>query len=71
MPNLPPLDKTNRDAFTAAYQYMQKHSPPEPTETYWNAAADDMNAIAAQHGGNPFVVDLLVAVYGELERSTT
>lgn len=65
-----PKNPTINAHFKAAYEYYFKYFPPKNTEKFWNSAAAEMNTIAAAHNNHPFVIDLLVAVYADIERSS-
>ena len=40
-------------------------------EVFWAATARKMTELSQKYVGDPFVSELLVAVYGELERQAT
>jgi len=57
-----------RAFYRMACNFHEKYNPPRADDAYWSAAADEMNAIAVQHDNNPFLMDMLIAVFSELER---
>ena len=69
--DLPPLDTARRDMFADVYRFRQKYSDPEPTEEFWDACANEMSEICLRHNNHPLIVDLLIAVYGDIERVMT
>ena len=57
---------------TVDAEYWRTHRPgedaaPDIEAEYWNKAAEDISAASAG-GKDPFLMDLLIAVYAELER---
>lgn len=57
-----------RAAFRTAFNYLDSHKNPQMTEEYWRQAADDMMRTYQHSGEDPFLADLLSAVYTELTR---
>lgn len=61
-----------RAAYRAVCDFHERHNPPRIDNDsgleYWEAAADDMTAVAKAFHDDPFVIEMLVAVYSELER---
>ena len=57
-----------RAFYRLACNFHEKYNPPRADDAYWSAVADEMNAIAVQHDNNPFLIDMLIAVFSELER---
>ena len=54
-------------------EYWKSHEPgsdpPPPEElAYWERAAQDVGQTSAAGGNDPFLMDLLMAVYNEMER---
>jgi len=55
--------------YAAARAYHGRHNPPGLEDAdYWRRATDEMGIVARGFGNDPFLVGLLMAVYGELER---
>lgn len=61
-----------RAMYRAACNYHEKYTPPVVGEdnglTYWAAAAEEIGTISKAFNNDPFMIDLLSAVYSELER---
>lgn len=55
-------------AYRAAFEYQKRWMPCPSDLEEWEAAAREVAAIANQGGNDPFLKDLLIAVYSELER---
>lgn len=55
-------------AYRAAFDYQKRWMPCPSDLEEWEAAAREAAAIANQGGNDPFLIDLLIAVYAELER---
>lgn len=54
--------------YRAAFDFHAHWKPCPKDQDAWIAAAQEMNALGMQGGNNPFLRDLLCAVYSELER---
>lgn len=68
----PAQDKQRaKAAFRAAFNYLDKYSGREMTVDDWLRADEEMNRIYSQGGEDPFLGDLLMAVYEELGRRAT
>lgn len=61
-----------RAMYAALFRFHERHNPPTIGEDngdgYWIATTDDMQATAKQFNDDPFMVNLLCAVFEELER---
>lgn len=57
-----------RKIFRAAFNFLTEHSPAGSDEAYWCRTADDLGRVCAELGNDPLALDLLAAVYCELER---
>lgn len=57
-----------RIAYRIAYDFHEQHQPASMTPQYWDATAADLSATAERHRNDPFLLDLLAAVYDQLER---
>ena len=67
------LDGSNyRAAYRAVCDFHERHNPPRLDDDnglkYWEETTDDMQAVCNAFNNDPFVIDMLVAVFGELER---
>ena len=51
-----------------AFDYMARWQPCPENPDAWCAAAKDIAEVSAKGGNHPFLMDLLIAVYTELER---
>lgn len=57
-----------RRIYRALFDFHERHNPPRAEAEYWAAVCADMEQTAAVGGDDPFLMDLLVAVFAELER---
>lgn len=57
-----------RSAYRLAFDFHAKYAPFPPTGDVWQAAAADLGKASAAGGNNPFLNELLIAVYNEMER---
>ena len=60
--------KRIKAAFRAAYTYYENMGKPNLTPEYWIRAAESMQDIYHQGGGDPLLADMLKACYADLER---
>ena len=58
-----------KTAFRAAFDFMARWQPFPSNPEAWADAARDLGNAADECGNNPFMNDLLLAVYSELERN--
>lgn len=56
------------EAFRAAFEFHRRWLPCPRTPEGWAEAAAEMGRICVEAGNDPFLMDLLVAVYSDLER---
>ena len=54
--------------YRIAHDFHKRHAPPTLEAGYWDQTAEDMTAIANVNNNDPFLIDLLTAIYEELER---
>ena len=54
--------------YRIAHDFHKRHAPPTLEAGYWDQTAEDMTAIANANNNDPFLIDLLTAIYEELER---
>lgn len=54
--------------YCAVFDFHKRHNPPKPEEAYWAEVVDDMQTVTRRFNGDPFVQELLAAIYEELER---
>ena len=59
--------KLHREAFRAAFNFLEAFYPPRDDLDYWMKAAEESGRVAAEHYGNPLIVPLMVAMYDYLE----
>lgn len=59
-----------RRIYRALFDFHERHNPPraEAEGEYWAAVCDDMTQLCQTFDNDPFMIDLAVAVFGELER---
>ena len=59
-----------RRIYRALFDFHERHNPPrtEAEGEYWAAVCDDMTQLCQTFDNDPFLIDLAVAVFGELER---
>lgn len=55
-------------AFRLSFNFLQQHTPAQHSADYWVQTTQDAAAITAQRPGDHLLMDLLLAVYSELER---
>lgn len=55
--------------YRIVFDFHAKYNPFPATPTAWETAADEVNIISNAHGNNPFLMDMLCAVWEELERA--
>jgi len=71
-PKRPPLKSLGgrdyRAMYRAACNFHERHHPAQLTADYWEAAAEDMTKTSNEFDNDPFLMELLLAVYEELER---
>jgi hypothetical protein len=71
-PKRPPLKSLGgrdyRAMYRAACNFHERHHPAQLTADYWEAAAEDMTKTSREFHDDPFLMELLLAVYEELER---
>lgn len=59
----------NNQFYRLAYEYHKKWSSRIPaTAEEWQQASKEAAQTCADHGNDKFLIDLFVAVYGDLER---
>lgn len=54
--------------FRDCFNFLLAHSPSSRDEAYWLRTAEDAGKLCGALGGDPLAVDLLAAIYTELER---
>lgn len=54
--------------YRAALDFHKRNTPPRGDDDYWMGVANDMGEVSSRFGNDLFLMDLLVAVYSELER---
>lgn len=58
-----------RRIYRALFDFHERHSPPRgDADSYWAAVCDDMTQLCQTFDNDPFLMDLTVAVFAELER---
>ena len=62
------LDDETRGVFTDVYRFLDRHWNIENTVSCWKEVAGDLQAICGKYPNDNFVMQLLIACYGELER---
>lgn len=62
--------KRIKAAFRRAFTYYENMGKPNLTPEYWIKAAESMQDVYQQGGGDPLLADLLKACYADLERRT-
>ena len=58
-------------AYRAAFEYHKRWQPCPASLEEWDAATQEICFISNQGGNDPFLKDLLVAVFNDLERKYT
>lgn len=54
--------------YRAVYDFHKRHAPCPVTLEEWEAMQEDVAAVSYKHGNDKFIMDMLTAVYNELER---
>lgn len=63
------LDGENyRAVYRAVCNFHERHNPPRLDDSYWDEAAVDLLETARQFSEDDFALEMLIAVYTELER---
>lgn len=57
----------SNEAYRAAFEFHKKWSPYPVTAADWEKCCDDMCQVSNSHGNNKLLMDLLVAVFNDLE----
>ena len=57
-----------KQVFRGVFNFSLVHSPPSTDLGYWVRTAEDVGKVCGLLGGDQFTVDLMAAVYTELER---
>ena len=57
-----------QNIWRAAFDFYERRMTAPPCPGWWDATARQMEAVADRLGHDPFAVDMLIAVYSELER---
>ncbi len=57
------------DVYGEIFRYHKRFSKVQSTDEYWQQAMNESQAIAKKYKEHPFVIDLLVSVLMELERT--
>lgn len=55
--------------YRAAHDFHARWAPSPANGEEWDECAEDLCRVAQQHGNNPFLMDMLVAIHAELERA--
>ena len=58
----------NKKAFRIAFDFAERWKPCPDSLEEWEAAAREIGVICSQNGNNPFLGDLILAVYEEFGR---
>lgn len=58
----------SNQVYRAAFEFHQKWSPYPATAADWDKATDEMSKISGENNNNALLIDLLVAVFNDLER---
>ena len=56
------LNRIHKTAFRVAFDFLEKHDPPENTEEYWLQTCEDINYTSADNITNELCQELLGAV---------
>lgn len=57
----------HKQAFRAAFDYLNDHFPPETDPEWWQRLAKDCSAVSIVCGENKLVIGLLIGVMDYLE----
>ena len=58
----------NKKYFRIAFDFAERWKPCPDSLEEWEAAAREIGVICSQNGNNPFLGDLILAVYDEFGR---
>lgn len=58
----------SNQAYRVAFEFHRKWSPCPATAADWEKATDDMCRISGANNNDALLIDLLVAVFNDLER---
>lgn len=62
------MDSKTRRAYRIAFEFHAQHQPAENNAAFWERTARDMVETASSSQNDSFLLDLLAAVYDQLER---
>lgn len=54
-------------AFRTAFDFLNRHFPPEMSDEYWQAALKDMKSVWERADGDPLATSLLVDIWEYLD----
>lgn len=70
----PPLQSLGgrdyRPLYRAACNFHERHNPVQLTAAFWEEVCADMTATANEFDNDPFLMELLLAVFEEMERES-
>lgn len=54
--------------FRETFNLLSEHDPPSKVPEYWERLAESVGVVCGRLGGDPLAVDILAAIYADLER---
>lgn len=61
-------DDPRRAMLLAAYAFRAAYQRASLDTAYWESAVADIGALCRKHDHHPFLMDLLIACYADMER---
>lgn len=68
VPPMQPMPPKTKEIWVVLYRFHQKYMHPNRSEEFWKAAAEELGALARQFDNDPFAIDMLMAIYTDIER---
>ena len=62
------LSEEIRSMYTDAYKLHETYAGMENNEDNWTKVCNTVSEISRHHGDHPLIIQLLIAVMGQLER---
>ena len=62
------MEKYN-NFYRVAHDFHRRWAPAPANDEEWDEAAEDLNHTANRNGNDPFLMDMLTAIFTELERN--
>ena len=56
--------------FRETFNLLSEYDPPSKAPEYWERLAENVGVVCGRLDGDPLAVDILAAIYNDLERRT-